>query len=141
MRLTQLRALCLKRGNVEKVQKMELNTEALHAACLGVARETLWKPKGEKKSTEKKIETLAEKLHTVALHHVEFITEQGRDPNLLVRAVRYLARTHAIPPMRDDTGWFVDMLDVLVSWPARIRDYREEERILLRIFGGGSAQS
>src|SRR6266581_1780778 len=94
---------------------MELNTEALHAACLGVARETLWKPKGEKKSTVEEIGALAKKLHTVALLHVEFITEQGRDPNILVRAVRYLAHTHAIPPMRDDTGWFVDMLEVLIE--------------------------
>jgi hypothetical protein len=94
---------------------MELNTEALHAACLEVARATLWNPDSEKKSTEKKIEALAEKLHTVALHHLEFITETNRDPNLLVRAVRYLAHTHAIPPMRDDTGWFLDMLQVLIE--------------------------
>ena len=94
---------------------MELNTEALHAACLGVARETLWKPKGEKKSTVKEREALAEKLHSIALTHLEFITEEGHDPNLLVRAVRYLAHTHAIPPMRDDTGWFVDILQVLIE--------------------------
>lgn len=94
---------------------MGLNTETLHAACLGVAREKLWKPKGEKKSTVKEIESLAEKLHTVVLHHVEFIIEQGRDPNILVRAVRYLAHTHAIPPTRDDRGWFVDMLQVLIK--------------------------
>lgn len=94
---------------------MELNTEALHAACLAVARETLWKPKGQKKSTVKEIEALTKKFYTVALHHLEFITDQGRDPNLLVRAVRYLAHTHAIPPMHDDTGWFVDMLEVLIE--------------------------
>jgi hypothetical protein len=82
---------------------MQLNTEALHAACRAVTKTTLWKPDSEKKSTEKKIEALAEKLHTVALHHLEFITEQGRDPNLLVRAARYLAHTHAMPPMRNDT--------------------------------------
>ena len=82
---------------------MELNIEALHAACLGVAREKLWKPKGEKKSMVKKIEALAKKLHSVALTHIGFIIEQRNDPNLLVRAVRYLAHTHAIPPMRDST--------------------------------------
>ena len=105
----------MKRAKREWGNKMELNTEALHAACLEVARETLWKPKGEKKTTVKEIGALAEKLHTVALHHVEFITEQGRDPNILVLAVRYLAHTHAIPPMRDDTGWFMDMLQVLIE--------------------------
>ena len=94
---------------------MELNIEALHAACLGVARETLWKSKGEKKSTVKEIEAHAAKLQVVALHHLEFIAEQGRDPNILVRAVRYLAHTHAIPPMRGDTGWYTDMLEVLIE--------------------------
>jgi hypothetical protein len=38
-----------------------------------------------------------------------------RDPNLIVRAVQYLALTHAIPPMRDDTSWFQDMLAVLIE--------------------------
>ena len=94
---------------------MELNTEALHAACRAVAEQTLWKPAGEKKTTEKDIEALAGQLSDIALDRLEFITTQGRDPNLLVRAVRYLAHTHAIPPMRNDTGWFVDMLEVLVE--------------------------
>jgi len=94
---------------------MELNTEALHAACLQVAGETLWTMKGEKKSTAKEIEDHAAKLKGIALHQLEFITEQGRDPNILVRAVRYLAHTHAIPPMRNDTRWFTDMLEVLLE--------------------------
>lgn len=94
---------------------MELNREALHAACLDVARSTLWKPKEQIQSTEAEIEALAEKYSRHALHYVEFVTEQGYDPNLLVRAVRYLAHTHAMPPLGNDTGWFVDMLDVLVE--------------------------
>ena len=94
---------------------MELNIEALHAACLGIARETLWKSKGEKKRTVKEIEAHAAKLQVIALSHLEFIAEQGRDPNILVRAVRYLAHTHAIPPMRVDTGWFTNMLEVLIE--------------------------
>jgi hypothetical protein len=94
---------------------MELNSEALHAACVEIARSTLWKPPEEVQSTENEIEALAQEYYRHALNHVEFITEQGCDPNLLVRAARYLAHTHAIPPMRDDTGWFLDMLDVLVE--------------------------
>lgn len=94
---------------------MELNTEALHAACRAVAKQTLWKPPGEKKTTEKIVETLAGQLYGIALDRLEFIATQGLDPNLLVRAVRYLAHTHAIPPMRNDTGWFVDMLEVLIE--------------------------
>ena len=40
---------------------------------------------------------------------------EHRDPNLLIRAVRYLAHTHAVPPMGKDTRWFFGVLDVLVK--------------------------
>lgn len=94
---------------------MELNTEALHAACREVAKTTLWKPDGEKKRPEKEIDALAEKYYRIAHVQLQFITEQNRDPNLLVRAVRYLAHTHALPPMGKDTEWFSDMLGVLIE--------------------------
>ena len=94
---------------------MPLNSEGLHAACVEVARSTLWRPKEEVQATEDDIEALAAQYVEHALHHVEFITDQGRDPNILVRAARYLAHTHAMPPMRHDVGWFSDMLDVLIE--------------------------
>jgi hypothetical protein len=94
---------------------MVLNTEALHAACLAVAKVTMWKPREEKKSTDKEVEMLVRKLSEIALDRLEFITGQGYDPNILVRAIRYLAHTHALPPMENDTRWFADMLDVLIE--------------------------
>lgn len=91
---------------------MELNSEALYAACLDAARSALWR---KPPRTPQEIEALAQQFCAIALDHCEFITEQSRDPNLLVRAVRYLAHTHALPPMEFDTRWFRDMLEVLVE--------------------------
>ncbi|MGH9548085.1 MAG: hypothetical protein ACRD3W_01875, partial [Terriglobales bacterium] len=82
---------------------MVLNTEALYAACRAVAEQTLWKTTREKKTTKKEIEALTERFYTSTIVHLDFIIEQHRDPNLLVRAVRYLAHTHALPPMGKDS--------------------------------------
>ena len=96
-------------------KNMELNTEALHAACRAVAEQTLWKAPGEKKTTEKEFEALTGQFYDIVLVQSEFVIEQGRDPNLLVRTVRYLAHTHALPPMGKDIRWFSNMLEVLVE--------------------------
>ncbi len=62
-----------------------------------------------------KIENLAKEFYTIALSHLNQILEQGRDGNILVRAVAYLAHTHAIPPMHDNREWFLFMLRTLVE--------------------------
>jgi hypothetical protein len=97
------------------MRQRELNGEALHAACIETARRVLWQPKEKKQPTENEVEVMAKRFEREALHHLEFVVSQRRDPNLLVRAVRYLAYVHAMPPMRDDICWFSDMLDVLVE--------------------------
>jgi hypothetical protein len=61
------------------------------------------------------IETLSEAFFKRAEESVEFVIEAGRDPNVVTRCVAYLARAHAIPPMRDDTNWFGDMFECLLE--------------------------
>jgi len=61
------------------------------------------------------IAEVAKRFFDIAIEHEEFVVGQERDPNLITRAVAYLAHTHAIPPMRDDTRWFSDMLGVLLE--------------------------
>jgi hypothetical protein len=39
----------------------------------------------------------------------------GRDPALVSRAVRYIDQVHAIPPMKNDTAWFWNMLSAVVE--------------------------
>jgi hypothetical protein len=61
------------------------------------------------------IETMSHRFQEAALFHEQFIVEQGRDPNMLTKAVLYLANAHAIPPMHTEITWFENMLDCLVE--------------------------
>src|SRR5437763_15709436 len=91
---------------------MELDRTALRNACRDVARTTMWDTQPVDVTA---IETLADRFLTIALDHQDFVFGQGRDPNLITRAVRYLAHSLAIPPMKDDTQWFEDMLAALIE--------------------------
>ena len=57
----------------------------------------------------------ADRLFNIAVEHEEFVVSQGRDPDLITRAVSYLAHTHAVPLTRDDTRCFSYMLNVLIE--------------------------
>ena len=89
-----------------------MNRKELEAACYEVASNTMWDLRPVDVDA---IEAHAAHLVKIAERHEEFIAGQGRDPNLIVRAVKYLNHCHAIPPMVDDTRWFSDMLSVLVE--------------------------
>ena len=91
---------------------MELDTDALQRACYEVAKETKWDARPVDTDD---IRRLADELYRIASERAEFVAEAERDPNLVTRAVRYLAHAHAIPPMRDDTSWFREMLEALVE--------------------------
>lgn len=89
-----------------------LRKGALNDACTDLAKRVLWSPQGASNDV---IETLAAKFENEALFHLEFITGQGRDPNLLTRAILYMAEAHAIPPMGTDIEWCRNMLSCLVE--------------------------
>lgn len=91
---------------------MPLDRESLFNACYAVARQTKW----ERRPVDVEyIADLAREFLRIAEQHEEFVTGQQRDPELITRAVAYLASVHAIPPMRDDTRWFEDMLAALIE--------------------------
>lgn len=90
----------------------QLYKGALNDACLEVAKQVLSTKDGLSHDI---VETLAAKFQEEALEHLDFIVGQSRDPNLLTRAVCYLADSHAIPPMGSDTAWFREMLACLVE--------------------------
>lgn len=85
---------------------------ALNDACVELAKQVVW-VNGETSSDI--VETFALKLQEVALSHVEYVIESDRDPNLITRAIHYLAETHAIPPMSTDLVWFREMLLCLIE--------------------------
>jgi len=125
-----------------------LDVEALRAACREVAKSTLWQtpePYDIRDIIDSdQIAATVEAYVTEATQRAQELAEEGHDPNIVTRAVVYLAHEHAIPPMKDDVHWFRDALDVLVrlvspiSHPSRaaalfledldsaIRRYRQE---------------
>ncbi len=91
---------------------MDLDHEALRAACFEAARKTM---EDVRPTDVRKIRRLADTFYHFTLEHVGRIRRHGREPDILVRAVAYLARTHAISQMHDSTEWFFFMLRALVE--------------------------
>jgi hypothetical protein len=91
---------------------VDLDHEALRAACFEAARKTM---EDARPTDVDKIRRLADIFYHFARAHVSRIRELGRDPEILVRAVAYLARTHALSQMHDSTEWFFFMLRALLE--------------------------
>jgi len=92
---------------------MSYNKSELYQACMEVAENTLWDH--ENPPSDEKIKSLSEKFFEEANEIGESIEDLCPDQNPIVHAVRYLACTHAIPPMGDNTTWFYPMLEVLME--------------------------
>lgn len=91
---------------------MKMDYTELEIACREVAKATLWT--GRELSADI-LATHAEKLASLCEDHIQYVRDMGRDPNLITRAVRYIAHTHAIPPMGTHIEWFEDMLRCLIE--------------------------
>lgn len=91
---------------------MDLDHAALRAVCFEVARKTM---EDTRPMDVEKIHRLSDTFYHFCREHVGRIKAQGRDPNLLVRAVSYLAGTHAFAQMHDSTEWFFFMIRALVE--------------------------
>ena len=91
------------------------NQEALRRACHKLADQVLFSSAPQSDITQHV--DLAEALLQDALHHVQYLVEQQRDPNLLTTAVLSIGSHHAMPE-RDRhaaVAWFSASLDVLVE--------------------------
>jgi hypothetical protein len=120
------------------VPDMKLNREELRAACYDVATNTMWVQRPVDVAS---IEAVSARFFKIAEDQEQFVTELGRDPNLIVRAVRYLNHAHAMPPMRDDTKWFYDMLQVLIDLACPNTGASPELEIFFRDIEEGIAAS
>ena len=100
-------------------KQYSFDKDALLEACKRVVSQTLWlNPEPQDISDiidSDQIKRTTLKYFEEALRHVEFIIEQGGDPNLVTRAVLYLSEAHAIPPMEEDITWFKNMLEALIE--------------------------
>ncbi len=120
----------------------KLDENLLYEACKKVVGQTLWQTPNPQDISDiidtDQINTTAKKYFNEALRHVEFIVEQGRDPNLITRAISYLSQSNAIPPMKEDLKWFSNMLEALIelACPNVIHDSEETTKFLFDIEEG-----
>jgi len=91
---------------------IELQENILHVVCFKLARNRLWQMR---LIDATKVERLADSFYEIAINHLELIGSKNRDPNLLVRAVRFLEQIDAIPPTEDEQQWFQHSLSVLID--------------------------
>lgn len=86
-------------------------------------------------------ETLAHQFETIALRYVDFVAGQGRDPNLITRAVHYLAEAHGLQQRGTDPAWFGQMLACLIELAVPTSIYGGEALGFLDDIGQGTALS
>jgi len=100
---------------------LDLNHAELQAACYVAAQKTML---DARPMDVQRIKKLADTFYALCLEHISRSKKQGWDPNILVRAVKYLADTHAIQPMHDSTEWFFFMLRALLelACPQRVKN-------------------
>ncbi|PZO17981.1 MAG: hypothetical protein DCE87_02605 [Betaproteobacteria bacterium] len=91
---------------------MNLDRVDLRQACFEVARSIRWR---QNPVDEVLAKASVDLYFKEALNHEDFLVGQGRDPNIIVRAVRYIAHKHAIPPMEGDIDAFSVALEVLIE--------------------------
>lgn len=94
---------------------VEVDLPALQIACRTAARQALW---SEKTTPELAVAELAREFLRLATDHVNTVTEAGGDPNMVARAINYLAYTHVAPSAAEARWWFNEMLTCLLELAA-----------------------
>lgn len=116
----------------------QLYKGALNDACQKMAKCVLISDSGLSNDI---VETLAAKFEDEALHYLDFIVGQDRDPNILTRAVNYLAESQAIPPMGTDLSWFRQMLTCSVELAVPNAGLTSKGAAFLKDVGAGIQES
>ncbi|HEV2100063.1 MAG TPA: hypothetical protein VGR45_14220 [Stellaceae bacterium] len=91
---------------------MELDKDALNAACFSLAQSNKWERRPIDVAS---IEILAKRLVDISSDHISYLEGQGRDPNIIVRAIRYIEHHNDIGPHGDRTDWFFYVLQALIE--------------------------
>jgi hypothetical protein len=110
--------------------------EELKSACFEVARITKW---ARKPVDAADITALGNRFYKIAKEQIS--PELEIDLPVITRAVRYLGQVHAMPPMDDNTGWFYDMLRVVLEIARPNTGVNEENKEFLRDMLQGIGQS
>jgi hypothetical protein len=90
-----------------------LDQDDLREACLDLARVVL--ASSQPTVSSDILETVAARFEREAVDFAPMVARAGRDPNLLVRAMRYIVDAHALPLMGTDMDWFRQTLACLLE--------------------------
>jgi len=117
---------------------MKTDRAALEEACYDLARSIRWR---DDRVDEVLARGMVEEYVRAALFHEDHLISRGRNPNLVVEVVRYLAEVHAIPPLEGNMEWFRTALDTLVELACPNSRVTEAQRIFFEELGDGIAES
>ena len=93
----------------------DIDLVALQTACRELARASLWSDRGV---PEIAVAARAGEFMHVASALAADLIDSGRDPNIVTRAITYLAFTHVVPSGDIATWWFTEMLTCLLEFAA-----------------------
>jgi hypothetical protein len=113
---------------------MNIDEFALHAACLKTAENALWNMRPFNAAP---ISSLAGAYYKIANNYAEYYCKD-RDPNIVVRAVYYLAQIAV--PSGEDTTWFDNGLLVLLELACPNTLHDEDSLGFLRDIEAGIAE-
>ena len=111
---------------------------SLRDECMYLARQVLWKQGGNSSDV---VETLAAKFLGIAEDYQQFVRQERESDDVIAYAVRYVADTHAIPPMGTDTSWFLTAMEVLMQLAVPNKGMTQESAELLHCLQQGIASA
>ncbi|MDH7479834.1 MAG: hypothetical protein QHH02_07480 [Syntrophomonadaceae bacterium] len=118
---------------------MDFDKEGLWRACYNIACD---KAREGRPVDVKLIRRLADVLFMDAIFYRDYLEKTGQDPNMLVRAVQYLAHSHSNPYLNDDQrliSWFSNSLDILMELVSpSVEATRESIQFLKDVLAGVS---
>lgn len=115
----------------------DVDLAALQITCRELARAALWSERG---TPEIAVAALAGEFVRLATAQAADLIESGRDPNMVTRAITYLAYTHVVPSGEMSKWWFTELLTCLLELAAPSMIQTTESGAFLRDVRDGIAE-
>lgn len=122
---------------MENGRNIKLDLTSLQESCRRLSLSVLWSQRNHSSDI---VETMTNRFVDACVRYSEYIQSQGRDPNMLTRAVLYVDHTHAIPPLGTDISWFHSMLSCLIELAVPNTDQDAESKKFLDDVAVGIAE-
>jgi hypothetical protein len=96
-----------------------INTDKVREACFNLAEDLMWENDAlkseEVEESMNELSDMTEKLLQIALDSYYQVEQLENGQDILIRAINYIERAHAIPPLRGNYRWFFDTLHTLLE--------------------------